>query len=65
MNQALEAIASDLIPGKALDVGAGEGGDALWLAGRGWAVTATDFSVEGLVRGENRRQKAVTQDHLP
>jgi SAM-dependent methyltransferase len=65
VNQALEAIASDLTPGRALDVGAGEGGDALWLAGRGWAVTATDISVEGLVRGESRRQETVTQDHLP
>ena len=35
---------SALTPGRALDLGAGEGGDALWLAGQGWRVTATDVS---------------------
>lgn len=35
---------SDLSPGDALDVGAGEGADAVWLAGRGWSVTALDVS---------------------
>jgi len=33
-----------LTPGSALDVGAGEGGDALWLAEHGWQVTANDVS---------------------
>jgi thioredoxin reductase/SAM-dependent methyltransferase len=41
---------SDLTPGRALDVGAGEGGDAVWLAQRGWHVTATDISQRGLDR---------------
>ncbi|QSE88119.1 class I SAM-dependent methyltransferase [Rhodococcus pseudokoreensis] len=31
-------------PGRALDVGCGEGADALWLARQGWAVTALDVS---------------------
>ncbi|GLZ52208.1 bifunctional NAD(P)/FAD-dependent oxidoreductase/class I SAM-dependent methyltransferase [Actinomycetospora sp. NBRC 106378] len=44
VNAALEATAAPLAPGTALDLGAGEGGDALWLAGRGWRVTATDVS---------------------
>lgn len=35
---------SGLTPGCALDVGAGEGGDALWLAEHGWQVTANDVS---------------------
>lgn len=35
-------------PGRALDVGAGEGGDAIWLAERGWRVTASDISQRGL-----------------
>ena len=65
VNQAVEVIATPLTPGSALDVGAGEGGDALWLAERGWSVTATDISVEGLVRGERRRQETVTKDHAP
>lgn len=34
----------DLAPGRALDLGAGPGGDALWLAAQGWHVTATDVS---------------------
>jgi SAM-dependent methyltransferase len=40
----------DLPPGRVLDVGAGEGGDAVWLAERGWRVTATDISSRALAR---------------
>ncbi|MDE3207159.1 MAG: NAD(P)/FAD-dependent oxidoreductase [Acidobacteriota bacterium] len=45
-------------PGRALDVGAGEGGDALWLAEQGWRVTASDISERGLdrVRAEAARR---------
>jgi SAM-dependent methyltransferase len=39
-----------LPPGDALDVGAGEGADAVWLARRGWRVTAMDVSVVALER---------------
>jgi SAM-dependent methyltransferase len=39
---------SDLPPGRALDLGAGEGRNAIWLAERGWRVTAVDFSDIGL-----------------
>jgi len=39
-----------LPPGRALDVGAGEGGDALWLAEQGWSVTASDISQRALAR---------------
>jgi thioredoxin reductase/SAM-dependent methyltransferase len=42
--------ASGLTPGRALDVGAGEGGDALWLAEQGWRVTASDISQRALAR---------------
>ena len=38
--------------GRALDVGAGEGGDALWLAEHGWEVTASDISQQALRRVE-------------
>jgi thioredoxin reductase/SAM-dependent methyltransferase len=41
---------SGLPPGRALDVGAGEGGDAIWLAERGWKVTASDISAGALGR---------------
>ena len=40
----------DLAPGSALDVGCGEGADALWLARQGWTVTATDISSIALSR---------------
>jgi thioredoxin reductase/SAM-dependent methyltransferase len=39
-----------LTPGRALDVGAGEGGDAVWLAEQGWSVTASDVSQRALAR---------------
>lgn len=39
---------SDLTPGTAIDLGAGEGRNAVWLAQRGWQVTAVDFSAVGL-----------------
>jgi SAM-dependent methyltransferase len=36
--------------GRAVDLGTGEGRNAIWLAGRGWQVTAVDFSAAGLAR---------------
>lgn len=45
------AEAEDLAPGRALDLGAGEGRNAVWLARRGWAVTAVDFSSVGVAKG--------------
>ncbi|NLT31451.1 MAG: class I SAM-dependent methyltransferase [Propionibacterium sp.] len=38
-------------PGTAIDLAAGEGRHALWLAGLGWRVTAVDFSAKGLDKG--------------
>jgi SAM-dependent methyltransferase len=49
-NRFVEAEAAPLPPGRALDVAAGEGRNALWLAERGWTVTAVDFSAVGLER---------------
>ncbi len=49
-NGALVAEVTSLAPGRALDVGAGEGGDAVWLAEQGWTVTATDIATAGLDR---------------
>ncbi len=50
-NQFVEAELSDLAPGRALDLAAGEGRNAIWLADRGWRVTAVDFSLVGLDKG--------------
>ncbi len=43
-NGRLVAEVAGLTPGRALDVGCGEGADAIWLARRGWTVTAIDIS---------------------
>jgi thioredoxin reductase/protein-L-isoaspartate O-methyltransferase len=51
-NGALVNEMADAPPARALDVGAGEGGDALWLAERGWTVTASDISARALDRVE-------------
>ena len=47
----LVEVAAKLAPGQALDLGAGDGRNAVWLAGHGWRVTAVDFSVVALDRG--------------
>jgi SAM-dependent methyltransferase len=47
-NQFVEAQLSGLPPGRALDLACGEGRNAIWLAGRGWSVTAVDFSMVAL-----------------
>lgn len=49
-NGTLVKEASSITAGRALDVGAGEGGDAIWLAEQGWDVTATDISQMALDR---------------
>src|SRR5690606_29517341 len=43
-NSAVVDVAGGLPPGRVLGLGCGEGGDAVWLAGRGWDVTAVDIS---------------------
>lgn len=49
-NGALVHEITGLTPGAALDVGCGEGADALWLAEHGWQVTASDISDRALER---------------
>ena len=56
-NEQLVAEASGLEPGRALDAGCGEGGDAIWLAQRGWQVTAVDFSATAIERGRAQAAK--------
>jgi SAM-dependent methyltransferase len=51
-NGRLVAEVAGLTPGRALDVGCGEGADAIWLAGRGWTVTAIDVSDVALRRAQ-------------
>jgi SAM-dependent methyltransferase len=49
-NQVLVELTADLVPGRALDLGAGEGADSIWLAERGWQVTALDVSATAIDR---------------
>lgn len=49
-NAVLVDVVASLPPGSALDLGCAEGGDALWLAQRGWQVTAVDVSATALHR---------------
>ncbi|MHA6667421.1 SAM-dependent methyltransferase [Homoserinimonas sp. A447] len=51
VNEAVEREVTGLTPGTALELGAGEGGDALWLAAQGWTVTAIDISETALAVG--------------
>ncbi|GAB3022134.1 hypothetical protein GCM10011376_27270 [Nocardioides flavus (ex Wang et al. 2016)] len=50
-NQFVAAELADLPPGRAVDLAAGEGRNAIWLAERGWSATAVDFSQVALDKG--------------
>lgn len=53
-NPHLLAEAGDLAPGSALDVGCGAGAEAIWLAARGWQVTAADIAAPALAVAVDR-----------
>ena len=57
-NQILTRVAADLAPGRALDLGCGEGGDAIWLAHHGWDVTGLDISVTATRRAAEAARAA-------
>ena len=62
-NRFLVPEVEGLEPGKALDLAAGEGRNAVWLATRGWTVTAVDWSEVGLGKGRLLAEhQAVTVD---
>ena len=57
-NRYLVSEVADLSPGRALDAGSGEGADAIWLAERGWRVSAVNFSGVALQRAaDHARQR--------
>jgi SAM-dependent methyltransferase len=57
-NGALVTETTGLPPGQALDVGCGEGADAVWLAEHGWEVTALDVSGVALERAARHAEQA-------
>ena len=57
-NGRLVAEVAELTPGHALDVGCGEGADAIWLARRGWTVTAIDVSEVAVSRARLAAESA-------
>jgi SAM-dependent methyltransferase len=50
-NATVAEVVGSMAPARALDLGTGEGRHAVWLARRGWSVTAVDFSAVGIDRG--------------
>ena len=64
VNVQLAAEAPSLTPGRALDIGCGEGGDAVWLARQGWQVTAVDFADAALARVAEHAAEAGVADRV-
>jgi SAM-dependent methyltransferase len=63
-NVVLEREAAALVPGRALDLGCGEGADAVWLARRGWQVTAVDISGTALKRAAGHAESAGVAERI-
>ncbi|GAA1800642.1 MFS transporter [Actinomadura chokoriensis] len=63
-NAVLVKEATGLEPGTALDLGCGEGADAIWLARRGWRVTGTDISRTALERAARHAADAGVADRV-
>lgn len=64
VNTALATEAAGLEPGRALDIGCGEGGDTVWLAEHGWQVTGLDFAAAGLRRTTEHAEEAGVADRV-
>jgi thioredoxin reductase/protein-L-isoaspartate O-methyltransferase len=64
VNVQLAAEATTLTAGRALDIGCGEGGDAIWLATQGWRVTALDFADAALTRTAEHAAEAGVGDRV-
>jgi len=58
------AEAAGLPPGRALDLGCGQGGDAIWLAQRGWTVTGVDVSATALAVAAEQAAAAGVADAI-
>ncbi|MDT0343531.1 SAM-dependent methyltransferase [Streptomyces litchfieldiae] len=63
-NVVLVREVKELTPGRALDLGCGEGADAVWLARQGWRVTAVDISRVALDRAAGHAAEAGVADRV-
>lgn len=63
-NPLLVREVAGLAPGTALDLGCGEGADAIWLARQGWRVTAVDVSATAMRRGAEHAADAGVADGI-
>ena len=61
-NAALVREIGLVAPGRALELGCGEGADAIWLAQRGWTVTGVDVSAVALERAARHAEEAGVAD---
>lgn len=61
-NRFVAELVSPLTPGTAIDIAAGEGRNAIWLAQQGWTVTATDYSAVGVERMRARAEAVLGED---
>lgn len=61
VNATMSSLVADLPPGRALDLGCGEGGDVLWLAARGWHAVGVDISPTAVARGAAHAEAADLQ----
>jgi SAM-dependent methyltransferase len=57
-NRFLVTEAAGLTPGRGLDLACGEGRNAIWLAERGWQMTAVDFSEVAIAKARQRAARA-------
>lgn len=64
VNVQLATVVGDVAPGRALDLGCGEGGDAVWLAEHGWNVVAVDVSDTALTRAAEEAEARGVQDRI-
>jgi SAM-dependent methyltransferase len=64
VNARLGEVAAELPPGRALDLGCGEGADAVWLAERGWDVVAVDISETALGRAAGEARSRGVADRI-
>jgi SAM-dependent methyltransferase len=63
-NPQLVREAGGLRPGHALDLGCGEGADAIWLAQQGWTVAAVDVSAVALERARSHEKAALARESV-